>query len=235
MHSVSSGSCGASAPSDIPLIFSSLSWSTLPSLRAPFSRARAARRNRTSRQVSRDGSKRVQERPQVGLLACRQLCPEDQIEKLDRVVECEQTTIVEVRRRVLDAAQREGLDRTFGGRQNSVDGSVAEEALELEIVQGVVGVIRRRMARRALALVEEHVLTAQFLGARLVRIELAVETELGCWGEIEDLLEFGHVLDLGAAVERIHALLRGQHRVAIEIGRALLEFGEVLDAHQRAL
>src|SRR6202041_3826531 len=36
-------------------------------------------------------------------------------------------------------------------------------------------------------------------------------------------------VDLAAALERIHALLRRDHDVAVEIGGALLDLGEILD------
>jgi len=40
---------------------------------------------------------------------------------------------------------------------------------------------------------------------------------------------------LAPAVQNVHALLRGDDRVAIEIRGALLEFGEVFDGLQRPL
>ena len=42
-------------------------------------------------------------------------------------------------------------------------------------------------------------------------------------------------MNLAAAFQNIHALLRGDHRVAVEIRRPLLEFGEVLDGLQGPL
>ena len=38
-----------------------------------------------------------------------------ELEELDCVVECEKSLVVQVGRRILDAAQREGLDRAVGG------------------------------------------------------------------------------------------------------------------------
>src|SRR5258705_6493967 len=38
-----------------------------------------------------------------------------------------------------------------------------------------------------------------------------------------------------AALENVYALLRGDHVVNVEIGAALLEFGEILDRFERAL
>ena len=66
------------------------------------------------------------------------------VEELDGVLEREQAPVVEVRRRVLDAAQREGLDRPLG--------APAVEALDLEVVHRVVGEVRlRRVAARRTA------------------------------------------------------------------------------------
>src|SRR3981189_1054465 len=56
-------------------------------------------------------SERAQEGHQILLLRRGQLVGEDEVEELDRVLEREEPTIVEIWRRVLDAAQREGLDR----------------------------------------------------------------------------------------------------------------------------
>jgi hypothetical protein len=53
--------------------------------------------------------------------------------------------------------------------------------------------------------------------------------------EVEQLLELGHEVHLAAALQRVDALLGGDHRVAVEVGGALLELGEVLDRLQRAL
>ena len=48
-------------------------------------------------------------------------------------------------------------------------------------------------------------------------------------------MELGHEVDLAAALQDVDALLGGDHRVAVEVGRPLLELGEVLDALQRPL
>ncbi len=61
------------------------------------------------------------------------------------------------------------------------------------------------------------------------RDQLAEQVELRRRREIQHLLEIGHEVDLAAALEGVHALLRGDHDVAVEIGRALLELGEILD------
>src|SRR5439155_422254 len=99
----------------------------------------------------------------------------------------------------------------------------------------VVRVVGRRVACRALALAEEDGLPAQLLGRRALWVELSEDIELGGRREVEDLLELRHVVDLAAPLEDVHTLLGGDHGVAVEIGRALLEFGEVLVGLERQL
>ena len=55
---------------------------------------------------------RSQERDDVLFLLRNELQSEHQVEEFHRVVQREQPIVVQVRRRVLDAAQREGFDRT---------------------------------------------------------------------------------------------------------------------------
>ncbi len=122
----------------------------------------------------------------------------------------EQAVVVQVRRRVLDAAERERFDRAVGRGLAAVDhGFWLEESLRLQVVHQVVGVVRRRVAGRALALAEEDLLAALLAFGRLRRVELAEEVELrGRW-EVEEFLELGHEVDLAAAFERVNALLGG--------------------------
>src|SRR5437588_12422503 len=62
-----------------------------------------------------------QERDEVLLLFCRQLRLEDQVEELDRVLQRQQSAVVKVRRRLLDAAQRSGLHRPLLRCDQAVD------------------------------------------------------------------------------------------------------------------
>src|SRR5258708_22554225 len=91
------------------------------------------------------------------------------------------------------------------------------------------------MAARALALTEEDLLSAHFGLRRLGGIKLAEQIKLGRGREVQHLLEVSHEVDLAAALERIHALLRSGHNVAVEIGGALLELSEILDRLQGTL
>ena len=69
----------------------------------------------------------------------------------------------------------------------------------------------------------------------LRRIELAEHVQLRRRREIEQRLELGHEVHLAAALQDVDALLRGDHRVAVEVRGPLLELGEVLDRLQRPL
>src|SRR4029450_12315337 len=91
------------------------------------------------------------------------------------------------------------------------------------------------MAARAVRLAEEKLLAAQLGLGRQRRIELAVDAELRCGREVEDLLNFGHEMHLAAALEDVDALLGRDHGIAVEVGCALLELREVLDRLERAL
>src|SRR5215475_2390412 len=138
-------------------------------------------------------------------------------------------------RRVLDAAQRECLDRPVPGFPQSIDHGRLEKALGLEIVHQVVGIVGRGVADTALALAEEYLLPAQLGGSGLARIELSEHVELRRWRESKHCLELGHDIDLMAALENVDALLRSDDMVTIEIGASLLELREILDRFQRAL
>ena len=72
-------------------------------------------------------------------------------------------------------------------------------------------------------------------GLAFAGIELAEDVELRCRREAQLLLEFRHQVDLVQSIEGIHALLGGDHVVAVEICAGLLELGEVLDRLQGAL
>src|ERR1700688_675216 len=99
----------------------------------------------------------------------------------------------------------------------------------------IVRVIGWNMAARALALTEEDLLAVHFGWRRPSGNELAEDVELGRGREVQHLLEVGHKVDLAAALERVNALLRSDHGVAVEISGALLELGEILDRFQGTL
>ncbi len=53
--------------------------------------------------------------------------------------------------------------------------------------------------------------------------------------KVEEGLELRHEVHLAAAVQDVDPLLGGGDGIAVEVGGALLELGEVLDAAQRPL
>jgi hypothetical protein len=89
--------------------------------------------------------------------------------------------------------------------------------------------IRRSVPCRGTAL------TGQFLRVRLRGIEPAERIQLRRRREVHDVLHLRHHRDLVRAVRQVRALARRADVVAVEVRRALLEFGEVLDRAQRAL
>src|SRR5260370_8295386 len=99
----------------------------------------------------------------------------------------------------------------------------------------VVGVIGRRMTRRAVRLAEEERLAAHLLSGGFCRIELSINIELGSGRKVEYFLKLRHEVNLASTLESVDALLGSDHCVAVKVGRALLEFGEVLDRLQTAL
>src|SRR5689334_18619825 len=96
----------------------------------------------------RVASQGPQEGDEITLLGLAQLEVEEEVEELDAVLEGGQPAVVEVRRRVLDAPQREGLDPALG--------PAAVELLDAQVVHLVVQVERRRVARRAAGLAVEQ-------------------------------------------------------------------------------
>src|SRR6202140_798379 len=142
-------------------------------------------------------SEGAKERDQIALLLAGQFRAKHQIEELDRIIERQQAPVVHVGRRILDAAQREGLYGSVADLIQAVDHLRLEEALGLEIVHQVVRVIGRGVAGTAPALAEEYLLAAQFGLRGLARIENAEHVEFRCRREAQFLLEFRHRVALG--------------------------------------
>src|SRR2546430_17527064 len=145
----------------------------------------SSRLSRYSRYLS-EGAK---ERDQIALLLTGQFRAEHQIEELNRIIERQQTPVVQVGRLILDAAQREGLDGSVAGGIHVVDRHRLEEALGLEIVHQVVGIVRRGVAGAALAFAEEDLLPTQLDRSGLARIEFPEHVQLLCRRETQLLLE----------------------------------------------
>src|ERR1700674_7437 len=142
-------------------------------------------------------SEGAKERDQVALLLAGQFGAEHQIEELNRIIERQQASVVQVGRRILDTAQREGLDGSIPDFIQAIDHLRLEESLGLEIVHQVVRVVRRRVAAAALAFAKENLLTA-YLGLRcLAQIELPEDVEFRCRWEAQLFLELRHQVHLG--------------------------------------
>src|SRR4030095_7285077 len=90
-------------------------------------------------------SKSSQERHDVSLFGGRKFRFDNQIEKLHGIVQSQQTPVMQVRRRVLDPAQREGLDRPVTRGHPALDQTRLEESFHAKVVHQIVCVIWSRM------------------------------------------------------------------------------------------
>ena len=87
---------------------------------------------------------------------------EDEVEEFDGVFKGEEAAVVEVGRRIFDAAEGERFDRALFGGDVAVDGLGFVKPIDLEVVHKVVGVIGRSMAGGALGFGEEKILAFHF-------------------------------------------------------------------------
>src|SRR6266508_4111706 len=163
----------------------------------------ALRRPETLETLTPGGSEGTEERDEILLLLIGEPDPQHEIEELHCVLEGEEAAVVQVRRRVLDPAQRKRLDRPIHCRHAPVERARREESLRAEIVHQVVGVVRRRVADGALPLAEEHRLAPLLFIGRLGGIQPPVEAQLGSGREIEELLHLRHEVHLAAPLEHV--------------------------------
>src|SRR5438309_11036404 len=110
-------------------------------------------------------------RDEVVLLLGRELQAEDEIEERDRILQREESAVVQIRRRVLDRPQCERLEDALG--------PPVVEALDLEIMREVVGEVRPGVAARTLPLPAEEPFAPQLGLGRLARIEVGRREERG--------------------------------------------------------
>src|SRR3984893_7365046 len=146
-----------------------------------------ARTSNTNGSAAATGNslKRAKELQQVLFFRRRQVGAEDQVEKLDRIVQRQEPPVVQVGWRVLDAAQGKRLDRPVGASQHAVDHLGLVEALHLQIVHGIVGIVGRRVAGRALPFTKKDFLAAELGRSRFCRVELPVDVELRSRRKVE--------------------------------------------------
>src|SRR6267142_1166100 len=86
---------------------------------------------------------RSQKRHQIAFLLRRQAQLQHKIKKLDCVFERKQTSIVQIRRRLLDPTQGEGLNRTLLSNHHSTFHTRHVEPFHHQVVHQVVCVERR--------------------------------------------------------------------------------------------
>ena len=173
---------------------------------------------------SRDGGllQLAHEGDEVLLLLRSELQLENDVEELHSVFERQQSAIVQIRRTVFDASKCKGLDR-------AIPWLVPEKALDMQVVHLVVEIEWRCVTTGTLALSEENFFAANFAFRRFRPVETAgCCVEFWCGWEVKHILHLRHVADLDA-IENHHSLLHCVNGIAIEVGGALLELGEILD------
>ena len=131
--------------------------------------------------------------------------------------------------------KRKRLDGAIRARHASIDHPRRVKALHLQIVHGIVRVIRRLMALGAGRFAEEEVLPALFRRGGFLRVHLAVNPQLGCRREIQEFLELRHEMHLAPPFENVGPFFCPDHMIAVEVGPPLLKLREILHALERPL
>ena len=139
---------------------------------------------------------------------------------------------MEVRRLIFYATQRKGLDRAVSRSHSAVDHAGFVKPLGLQVMHGVIGIIRRRVAHSASGLAVEERLALEFGSGCPRRVQCSVYVEFGGRWEVEDLLKLGHEMNLAPPFQDIDSLFGRNHRVAVKVCGALLKLGKILDALQ---
>lgn len=91
------------------------------------------------------------------------------------------------------------------------------------------------MATGARRFAEEQVLPSLLRRGGALGIHLAVKPKLRCRGEVQECLDLCHEMHLAAWFEHVDPLLCRDHRIAIEVGRALVELRKILHTLHRPL
>ena len=132
---------------------------------------------------------------------------------------------MQVRWGVLDAAQREGLDWSFGVDPLPAD-HLGSEALHLEIVHLIVEVEGRRMTDSTLALAEEDLLAEALLLRRLGGFSRPSVVSFGAGGKSNMFCIWAIIATWLARSGRL--TFGGDHMIAVEVRGPLFELGEIL-------
>ena len=117
----------------------------------------------------------------------------------------------------------------------TIDGAGRIEAFHSQIVHLVVEVEGRRMADPTLPLPEEDLLAQVLLLRRLGEVQRPERRQLRGGGEVEHVLHLRHHGHLAGAVGEVDAFFGGGHLIAVEVGGALFELGEILHGPERPL
>src|ERR1039457_2557196 len=91
------------------------------------------------------------------------------------------------------------------------------------------------MANNALRLAKEEILTPAFRCGGFLWIQFSENVEFRRRRKIEQLLELRHELNLAASLQNIGALFSRDHRIAVEVGRALFELRKIFHGLQGPL
>jgi len=150
----------------------------------------------------------------------------DDIEEFHGVFERRQTTIMKIRRRILDASQHKSFDRSI--RRGS-------KPFKMQVMHLVIGERRRLMTGRTFRFSEKEVFPLRFERARLPTVQTTRHgIEFRRRREIDHVLHLRHV-GYRHPVDDVHAFFHGPYGISVEIGRALLEFGEIFHRSDGAL
>src|ERR1700692_3088323 len=103
-------------------------------------------------------SQSTHKRNQILLLLVSQLCAQHEVKVFHGVIQRQQSSVMHIRRRVLDATEREGLDSAVARHHHTVHHMLLVEALRLQVVHSGVCEIWARVALSASAFAEEDLL-----------------------------------------------------------------------------
>src|ERR1700693_2892012 len=133
---------------------------------------------------------------------------------------------------IFNPTQGESLDWTVCCHHHSVHHVLLIEAVCLQVVHGVVSVIRGRMARRTLPFTKEHFLPVHFGRCSFGGVQFSIPSELGSWRKVQQFLKFAHEMNLAAPFEGVYTFLCRNDRISIEIGCTLFELRKILNCLQ---
>src|SRR5690606_24177545 len=120
---------------------------------------------------------------EVRFLLGLELRTENQIEELDGVFKRQQAAVMKVGRRVLDAAERERLDRSLTVSDAAVDDAWIKESRHHQVMHRAVSIVGSRMALAGFRFPENQLLPSQSRLGGKFRVQLAEDIQLRCGRE----------------------------------------------------